>query len=437
MTSDRRFEQDLPDLLAELAPRARPDYRDDIVRQTARLRQRPAWMFPERWLPVSVITSRASVAPPIRLRVVGIVALLLLALAIGLAISAGSQRHLPAPFGPAANGVVTYEDAGDIFTADPVTGVARAVVTGASLDLRPVFSRDGTHMVFERKENSLMPGRLTVARSDGSDLIVVTPDPVIGLDSYAGASAQYTFSPNGTEILFWSTADTGGKLWIAKSDGSGVRQLDLPLTVREASFLPPDGAKLIVTGSTNGGQNGIFVVDPETVAQFGTIMAPDPSVGLDYVRLSPDGSRLAYVSSAATLDGPSRYRVHVVGVDGHGDVTLPLPAGAVFQDAPAWSNDGTRLAITRGYAQHNEDMALAVVPADGSGVGIESTEHGLTGCCDTILQWSPDDTSILVMPEALSDGIIKQLLLLDPTTGTSAPAPWTASTPPAWQRTAR
>ena len=74
---------------------------------------------------------------------------------------------------------------------------------------------------------------------------------------------------------------------------------------------------------------------------------------------------------------------------------------------------GPDLAITRGYAQHNEEMALAVVPADASGPGVESI-HGLTGCCDTILQWSPDDTSILVMPEDGSDRITTQHLLLDP-----------------------
>ena len=90
-------------------------------------------------------------------------------------------------------------------------------------------------------------------------------------------------------------------------------------------------------------------------------------------------------------------------MDGANDVTLPLPPRAAFQDAPAWSNDGTRLAITRGYAQHNEEMAVAVVPADGSGTA-SSPAHGLTGCCDTILQWSPDDTSILVMPEAQETG---------------------------------
>ena len=120
MSTDR-FERALPDLLEQLAPRAVPDYRDDIVRQTARIRQRPAWIFPERWLPVSVITSRALTAPPIRWRIVGLVALLLLALAVSLAIVAGSQRHVPAPFGPAANGVVAYEAGGDIFTADPAT----------------------------------------------------------------------------------------------------------------------------------------------------------------------------------------------------------------------------------------------------------------------------------------------------------------------------
>ena len=63
MTSDRRFEQDLPDLMAQLAPRRVPDYRDDIVRQTARTRQRPAWTFPERWLPMDITLAPARGRP--------------------------------------------------------------------------------------------------------------------------------------------------------------------------------------------------------------------------------------------------------------------------------------------------------------------------------------------------------------------------------------
>ena len=64
MTTDRRFESDLSDLLAELAPRRTPDYRDDVVRQTARTRQRPAWTFPERWLPVDLTMTPCDGADP-------------------------------------------------------------------------------------------------------------------------------------------------------------------------------------------------------------------------------------------------------------------------------------------------------------------------------------------------------------------------------------
>ncbi len=448
MTSDRRFEQELSEYLGQLSPGPMPDYRDDIVRQTAHTRQRPAWTILERWIPMTSVTSRLTAAPNVPLRLIVLAALLIVALVVGGVLVAGSQRHVPAPFGPAANGVVAYEAAGDIFTADPFTGVAKAVVTGTEMDLRPVFSRDGTHFVFERKEAgfgpcvdpyrpgcSLTPGRLIVARSDGSGLVVVTPEPVTGLDyPWNAAVPSYTFSPDGTEIALWSTADAGGKLWIAQSDGSGMRQVDLPITVVEAAYRPPNGAELIVAGSTNGGTSGIYAVDAKAGTPR-TIVAPAAGVGVGFGRFSPNGSRLAYVSSAVPDDGPSSYRVHVIGLDGANDVSLPMPAGATFQDSPAWSNDGSRLAITRGYAQHNEDMALAVLPADGSGVGVESA-HGLTGCCDTILQWSPDDSTILVMPEN-SNGAAVQHLLLDPSTLAHVPAPWTASNPPAWQRTVR
>jgi Tol biopolymer transport system component len=437
MSTDR-FERDLPDLLAQLAPRAVPDYRDDIVRQTARMRQRPAWTIPERWIPMASITSRMTATPNVPLRLIALVALLIAALVVGGVLVASSRPRVPAPFGPAANGVVAYENAGDIFTADPVTGVTKAIVPGAALDLRPVFSRDGTHIVFERKETG-SSGRLIVARSDGSGPVVVTPQPVTGLDNpWDAAVPSYTFSPDGTEIALWSTADAGGELWIAKSDGSGMRQVDLSITVVEAAYRPPNGAELIVTGSTSGGTNGIYAIDAKT-GTLRTVVAPAAGVsvgfGVGLGRFSPDGSRLGYVSGAVPDVGPSGTRVHTIGLDGADDVTLPMPAGAVFQDSPAWSNDGTRLAITRGYAQHNEDMALAVLPADGSGVGVESA-HGLTGCCDTILQWSPDDSTILVMPED-SSGAAVQHLLLDPSTLAQVRAPWMASNPPAWQRTVR
>ena len=87
----------------------RPDYVDDLLTRTARSRQRSAWRFPERWLPMD-LTARAPTITgrQVPLRLIGLVALVVLALAVGAALFVGSQRRLPAPFGPAANGLIVY-----------------------------------------------------------------------------------------------------------------------------------------------------------------------------------------------------------------------------------------------------------------------------------------------------------------------------------------
>ena len=67
MTSPRRFEADLPVLLADLYLTGKPHYRDDLLRLTARTPQRPAWSFPERWIPMQIATRLAPAAQlPIR-----------------------------------------------------------------------------------------------------------------------------------------------------------------------------------------------------------------------------------------------------------------------------------------------------------------------------------------------------------------------------------
>ena len=428
MTSERRFDQDLPDLLAQVAQAPAPEYRDLIVQRTARTRQRPAWTFPERWLPMSVVTSRAAVAPRIPLRIVGLVALLLIVLIVGAVLIGGSQRHLPAPFGVAVAGHVAYAKGGDIYTADPVTGVATAIVTGPETDVHPVWSGDGTRFVFERKAaGATGVGRLFVARADGTGIVAITTTPQSQL-------AGYTFSPDGSEVAFTAVADGSSQLWIAKSDGTGARKVDVGMSVIWPSYRPPDGREIVFASDPGDfGGNGIYAVAVAT-GTVRTIVEPSSHVALDRVMMAPDGSRVTYPAwtPGSTVN---TYRVQVSRLDDSKTLTLPMPQGATFQDAPAWSNDSTRIVITRGYATHNQEMTLAVLPADGTGVGTE-TARGLTGCCDTVIDWAPDDKSILVSPEDLSGNLMPQLLL-DPATGMTRATPWTAIADPAWQRIAR
>ena len=425
MTTERRLERDLPSILGDLAMGPYPDYIDDVFAITAQRRQRPAWTFIERWLPMDIAATRVSTAR-LPLRTLGVLALIAVLTAAALVAYVGSRpARLPAPFGPAANGYVAYADQGDIYTVDPVSGVATAIVTGPETDFAPVWSRDGTHVVFERRGINLSGSKLYVARSDGREVIAVTPEPIDRLGSYS-------FSPDGREIAFTSAPGTS-KIWIAMADGSGIRQLDVGMSMKEPSYGPPDGAEIVFAGDAPiAAGDGLYAVNVETGA-VRIILAPERGVSREWIRVSPDGSRIAY--SAFTSD-PDRntFMVHIVRADGSEDMTLPMPQGATFQDAPEWSNDGTRLVVVRGYALRNQDMTLAAVPADGTGVGVE-TDRGLTGCCDAKNEWAPNDRSILTAPFDLSGRPLYQLLW-DPLTGVLQPAPWTAKSPPAWQRTA-
>ena len=164
----------------------RPDYVDDLLARTAISRQRSAWRFPERWLPMD-LTARAPTitgrqAP---LRLIGLVALVVLTFVVGATLFVASQRRLPAPFGPAANGVIVYAaptdrswtgtsdfqlPQGDIFTVEPSTGETSVLVGGPTLDGYPVVSLDGTRVAFVREDE---PGQtLYVVETTGGDLVL-------------------------------------------------------------------------------------------------------------------------------------------------------------------------------------------------------------------------------------------------------------------------
>ena len=102
MSSDRRFEQELPGLLDDLYMGPMPAYRDHVLQQTARTRQRPAWSFLERWLPMVDIARQPVLVPRLPWRTIGLglVLLALLVAIVAAALVVGGRPKLPPPFGP-------------------------------------------------------------------------------------------------------------------------------------------------------------------------------------------------------------------------------------------------------------------------------------------------------------------------------------------------
>jgi len=426
MTTDRHLERDLPAILGEIAMGTYPEYIDDVLATTARRRQRPAWTFPERWLPVDLATKALPGAPRLPWRALAVVTLLAILLAATLALYAGSQqRPLPAPFGPAANGSIVFAEGGDIHAADPVTGATTPIVVSPETDVRPVYSLDGTRVAFERKVEG-GAGLLFVTGEDGRGLVQVTPEPLAGL-------AEWSFSPDGRSIVAFAQTDQGMALMVVASDDSSQpRFYNVPATAGDGPpRYRPDGSEIMFIGRQPGNTyRGVYALDPAT-GNVRTVIAPLANQDIPGAAWSPDGTRVAY----AVSDPNALASTHVASADGTGDIVVNIePDRIVNGGGGAWSNDGTRLMA---FGFYPEGVRSVVLPVDRSsaGVKIDCPPGAGSGDCIADWIWSPDDSVLL---GAMSDASGQPLpqFLADPLTGKIRPAPWTGSGTSSWQRRA-
>ena len=432
MTAAPVSERDLPSRLTDLAAEHRPDYLDDaFFDDLARVRQRPAWAFPERWLPMDITTTPAA-SPRLPWSAIGVLALVALLIGTVIAVVAGTQRDGPVPYGPAANGLIAYAEEGDIHTIDPSTGQTTAIVSGPETDTGPVFSRDGTQIAFLRSTSE--GSALFVADEDGERIARITPGPMLALDFWS-------FSPDGTSVLATGQIDGAMRAFLVPTDGSGVvTVLDVPLPadgsgVEAPSFRPTAGAEVLVVGfgESQRGNRGLFAVDVASGA-VRTILAPDPVLDVYGASWSPDGSRIMYATFGGTTDGFSS-KTSFIAADGSGAAQVEDRPGSLRDTPGEWSNDGSRVVITRVLGADGSLPATVIVPTDGSddAVEIQCRPGAAVDPCTASWTWAPDDSALLGTVED-ENGQILGVLLADPLTGQVQDAALPAFTTPDWQR---
>jgi Tol biopolymer transport system component len=422
MTSPRRFEQDLPALLADLYVGGLPDYRDDIVLTTAATRQRPAWTFPERWIPMDVAMRRLPVAR-LPWRTLAIAALIAI-LAAAAVFVAGSRQRVPPPFGPAANGPIAYSVNGQILVRDSFAAGTRVIIDGPGAAF-PTFSPDGTKVLFSRTTNG--EEILYVAAADGTSERRVFDQPL--------RNAAATWSPDSRTIALETDLDyvpelqmvNAPALLIVNADGSGSRRLDLaPLRPSDVVFRPPDGATMLVRARVDTGQQDLYLMNADG-SNRRALGIPSPLLfGPDWdvsgATYSPSGDRIAFNAvEADPVSGYQHFRVHLRQPDGSGDVEVASPNAYIQEAWPAYSPDGKWILVHRWQWKADGGKGwLAVLPADGSTVGRDIGPK-VDGGEDTGLTkaWSPDGTKVLVRADNT-----KQLFSIDPTTGAYEELPW-------------
>ena len=201
-----------------------------------------------------------------------------------------------------------------------------------------------------------------------------------------------TDAPGGRSgIAFASQRDMLGQseIWVMNEDGSGQTELTDGFFDENASWSPD--ARRIAYTSTDTPATGrdIWVMDANGSNQTNLTTGHDvefPSYE-DFPAWSPDGTKIAFESDRdLDLENPVAMReIYVMDADGSDPVRL-TETNAI-NDAPAWSPDGRRLCF---FSNREGALDIFVMNADGSGqVNISSGAH------DFECTWSPDGRRIL------------------------------------------
>jgi TolB protein len=177
------------------------------------------------------------------------------------------------------------------------------------------------------------------------------------------------------QIVFSSNRSGAWRIWMAKADGSDLKQLTKPdgddLDVDPV--FSPDGKSILFT-STRGGKTGVWrmLVDGSK---------PEQICDGDQAEWSPDAAKIVLRRNE---------RIFMRDLT-RGKETSLSPEDWPHCSGPAWSPDGKSIAFAARFESGN---AIYFVPAEG---GKPTKVYDKQGACEP--HWSPDGTRIVYETE--------------------------------------
>ncbi|HVQ47801.1 MAG TPA: hypothetical protein VMS62_13315 [Gemmatimonadales bacterium] len=237
------------------------------------------------------------------------------------------------------------------------------------------------------------PSRIafTSVRNGNGAIMVVNPDGsgLTRLSPGAGGDFFPVWSPDGQKLLF---SVVSGDLWVMNADGSGRARLAQGFISQYR--WSPDGLRIAFLRERTTGQNifeDLWVMRADGKAQTRIV------VGATYPSWSPDGQRIAYASENMSDNG-----IHVVNVDGTGDIKITPPDLGGFETA--WAPDGSAIA----FASLGDKDIMLINPDGGGLINLTNDVADDDGPV-----WSPDSRQILFTTSPVDNPLESEIAVMN------------------------
>lgn len=237
----------------------------------------------------------------------------------------------------------------DIYTMNAsgkeMFNVSHDSALGSRTDVQPVWSPNGTAVVFER-QHATGGADLMVVNADGSNLRPLTLSPVRGV-----WNCHPSWADDNT-VYFTSNRDGNFDLYSVSIKGTDVRQLTKTAAPVEnrGPAVSPDGKTLMFyrTGALGGG-NGIFLLGLATGRLTYVVGGWHGTTYFDPT-WAPSGRQIAYASNL--MGSNDIWAVNVLGTTPPNPVRMTT---SKYSDThPAYSPDGRTLAFVSDRTGYTE-----------------------------------------------------------------------------------